>query len=53
MSSTQGDGLGEVVALPLAAYIFVRDKKKKAKVQSSSGAGLSLVDFKEGAHPVQ
>ena len=53
MSSTQGDGSGEAVAPPLAAYISVRDKKKKAKVQGSSCAGLSSADFKEGAYPVQ
>ena len=53
MSSTEGDGSGEAVAPPLAAYISIRDKKKKAKVQGSSGAGLSSVDFKEGACPPQ
>ena len=53
MSSTQGDGSREAVALPRAAYISVRDKEKKAKVKGSSGAGLSSADFEEGAYLVQ
>jgi len=53
MSSTQGNGSGEAVTLPLAAYISIRDKKKKAKVQGSNGVGLSSADFKEGACPPQ